>query len=145
MATLQCRETWRKEAERESLRAKIEIIRGKQNVLTPKACVLFYSDCLCACVCRQYAWNMAMFLLIACFYLPSVPLFPGQGGTSLSPQLWGNLWGSQTAWQCQSPGMSWQPRTWGPVQRTPAWAAWRRHRSLGHFSIQQEARISCLT
>lgn len=79
------------------------------------------------------------------FYLPSVPLFLGQGGTSLIPQLWGNLWGSQTEWQCQSPGTSWQPHTSGPVQKTPAWAAWRRHQSLGHFSIQREAHISCLT
>lgn len=133
--------------QRESLRTKTEMIRKKLNVLTPKACTVLYCNCLCeyACSVSVQAWQYACVCADCMFYLPSVHFFPGQHGTSLIPQLWGNLWGSQTGWQYQSPGMSWQPRTWELVQRTPACSAWRRQQSLGHFSIQQEAHISCLT
>lgn len=123
-----------KERERE---LESEIILREQDVLTPKACARSWK-CLGA-HCYQDIWACICLYANRVFYPPSVPLFPGRRGTSLSPQLWGNLGGSQRAWQCQSPRMSWQLRRWAPVQRTPVCAAWRRHRSQGHFSVQKRA------
>lgn len=128
------------------LKEKIDIIRGKQNVLTPHACYSTPTVCMGICVCI-----LCETLQYACLYyaewcnLPSVSLFPGQCCTSPNPQLWGSLWGSQTGWQCQSPGMLARQHTWEPAQRAHACGIWRKRRSPGHFSIQQKAHISCLT
>lgn len=89
-------------------------------------------------------YNMPVCTICMC-NLPSVSLFPGQCCTSPNPQLWGSLWGSQTGWQCQSPGMLARQHTWEPAQRAHACGIWRKRRSPGHFSIQQKAHISCLT